>query len=782
MRTTKIHTWLRQRGPAFLLSFFFLWGLAACREDQLGGEQTAGGRAIRITASLPAGAALSKAASPKESFAPGDVIHVYAEFTLAGSGGSSSSRSTAYGCMVFDGAGTWSASDGTTMEWPWNATSATFKAYYIPPVTVGGTVIKNTTALNPTPGSNALGFSLSDLTAAAVETGADPMVATYTDIPAESAVHLQFNHIFTKLTFTHLGKETNYSGSVTDRELLYLSAPDLKDSCLFQREADGDKLSHAFEPKKGYVGSRAESAGSDGSYTVTYLLPPVPAPGIDLRLHFKDFSPYHLVPVKQALEAGRHYSLDITKLADNYWADDLKEEEWNKNETAVVLTAADINAYLSAIRDGMEFRKNGLQVLDVYSETVGGKTNTVVTQLRDVDFNAQPFTPVSISTNIIFQGNAHTIKNLYVQQAIEDSGAAGSEYEALFGKNEGTIKNLRIEGARVARLSARHVGTLVAFNLGTGTIENVRIVFNSGDQVLGSETAEFLGGLVGVNEGTVTGCTLSGSNFTVEGQTAATGRTCYIGGMIGYNSGASSIVREARVQAENAYVACTGTDGYVHIGGWAGYSDSRKVEASATSLGVRAGASEQVHAGGFAGSLYGALEKCSATGAVELTPGSSVCDGGGFAGVAVNVTLKACYATGRLSSTAGGAVAGASLGGFAGRLAFEGTGASDVLNCFAIGRLPAVSDGGFAASAGDVNDPARTEAAKVAVRNCFSRNNADAFIGNAGATLTTIHQNGQAGGSAVTVSELNNGRPADGFEWVDRPALYGDGFPYFIIN
>lgn len=218
--------------------------MAACGEDHFGHEPSSAGRAIRITASLPADASVSKATSPKESFAPGDVIHVYAEFALAGSG---SSRSTAYGCMVFDGAGAWSASDGTTLEWPWNATSATFKAYYIPPVTVGGTVIKNNTALNPTPGSNALGFSLSDLTEAAVKNGTDPMVATYTDIPAESAVHLQFNHIFTKLTFTHLGKETNYSGSVTDRELLYLSAEQLKDSCIFLREADADKLSHAFE-------------------------------------------------------------------------------------------------------------------------------------------------------------------------------------------------------------------------------------------------------------------------------------------------------------------------------------------------------------------------------------------------------------------------------------------------------------------------------------------------------------------------------------------------------
>lgn len=748
----------------------------ACTEEEFQPDRSSSGRAVRISASLPDEGALSKAAAPKESFAKDDVIHVYALFTLDGTPASA----TAYACMKYDGAGNWTAADGTTLDWPWNATRATFTAYYIPPVTKkDGTVMKNNTAMNQTAGQNALSFSLSELTAEAVERGTDPMKATYQDIPAESAVHLQFNHLFAKLTFTGLGQEPNYTGSLTEGETLYLEAPDLTDSCAFIRQEGGDALSHTLASVRSYLSGRVEPDAGGAGYAVTFLVPEVAPAGIDYKLYFKDFSPYHLVPVKQALEPGKHYSLDITRLADNYWADDLKEEAWNEHMQDVELTTADINQYLTAIRDGLEFRKNGLQVLDVYTATEGGKTTTVVTQLRNVDFGNRPFTPVSISTNIIFQGNAHKIKNLSVQASIDENGAAGGAYQALFGKNEGTIKNLILEGAKVVSLSgAEYVGSLVGLNLGTGKIEDVRIDFNPGDYVQGSVDATYVGGLVGVNEGTITGCTLRGNNFQVSVAGGAPGKNYYAGGMIGYNSGASSTVQGARIQAENARVGYTGAGSYVYIGGWAGYSDSRKVEACSSSMGVQAGGGGQVRAGGFVGGLYGAVEKCAATGPVTLNASSDQADAGGFAGLAVNVKLDACYATGAIIGTA----PGAKIGGFAGRIVYEGTGASDVLNCFAIGQVPAAADGGFAAFAGNLAEGGVSDKTKVTIRNCFSRGNASAFLGNDGAMLGTVHHNGSVDGSPVTTGTLNGGRPADGFEWVDRPALYGAGFPYFIID
>lgn len=777
MRIDKLTSFLRRFSAAGLFALCLL-AAAACSDEQPEGGMPPRGRAVIVTAALPDDYALSKAASPKASFAKDDVIHLYAYFTS-----SDGTHTSTYACLRFDGVTSWTAFDGTTLEWPWNAASATFKAYYIPPVTIGGTELKNNTAMSGEVGRNTLGYSLSDLTAAAVEKGVDPLVATYTDIPAESAVHLQFNHLLAKLTFTHLGKEANFTGQLTDKERLYLVAENLKDSCIFEREAGRDVLSHTLAANKGYLAGRVEPAAEgDGSYTVTFLVPPVEPTGIELKLQFKDFSPYHLVPVRQALEAGKHYSLDITKLADNYWGDDLKEEAWNKNQAAVTLNTADINQYLTAIRDGMEFRKNGLQVLDVYTQTVGGKTTTVVSQLRDVDFNNQPFTPVSLSTNIIFQANRHRIKNLFVQQAIDESGNPGGAYHALFGRNEGVIRGLVVEGAKTSPAAAQYVGTLVGFNSGTGTLEDVRIEFQASDQVQGSGPTVFIGGLAGANEGTITNCLLSGTGFEVKVD-ASTAQTCYIGGLVGYNSGASSTVREARVEASASKVSFggfSGAEGNVYIGGWSGYSDAdQPIQACATSMGVEA-AGGRLYMGGFAGLVDGAMEKCAATGGVELPASATLLDGGGFAGLAVNARLKACYATGAISATS--LPTGASIGGFAGRLAFSGLAGCDLLNCFAIGQVPDISCGGFAGGVSERDDVAAIDPSKVAVRNCFSRNKAEAFLGNDGATLQTIHHNAKVSKIAVTKEELNAAKPADGFEWVDRPQLYGAGFPYFIIN
>lgn len=765
MFTNQLKMQLRRTSAGLLLFAVCLLCHTACTDESFREDAQQTGRAIRISAALPHDPVLTKAAQPKESFAAGDVIHVYAQFILAGG-----ISSTAYACMKFDGVN-WTASDGTTLTWPWNAVSGTFTAYYIPPVTVAGTEWKNNTAMSNDANRNELGFSLSDLTKAAIEKGADPMLATYTDIPAESAVHLQFAHLFAKLTFVNLGKEENDAADLADKEILYLSAAGLEDSCVFARQAGGDALSAALKPNKGYIAGQAEPESSGGSYRVTFLIPPVTALQTEFKLFFKDFTPYHLVPVKQPLEAGRHYSVDITKLADNYWSDDLKEEAWNKDQTPVTLETADINAYLTAIRDGEEYRKDGIQILDVYTEVKNGKTTTVVTQLRDVDFGNRSFTPVHISTNIIFQGNGHKVKNLFVQSSIDENGNAGTDYRALFGENAGVIRNLRIEGAKTNESDAKNVGILVGFNKGTGIIENVRVDFNTGDLVKGSSGTLYIGGLAGVNEGEIANCTLRGNDFHVQVAAGVTGQSCYAGGIIGYNSGTSSHVREARIQAENATVTYNGAGNYVYIGGWAGYSDSERVEACSSSLGVSVDAGGEMHAGGFAGKLYGTVKTCSATGGVTLLATAvTAADGGGFAGLAVNVRLSACYATGTI--TGGGS--GASLGGFAGRIEYEGTGTSDVLNCFAIGQVPDGTAGGFAAASND--------AAQVSVRNCFSRNRATAFIGNDGATLVAVHHNGEVNGASVSTAELNNSKPAGGFEWVNSPDLYGGGFPYFIIH
>lgn len=778
MTTNRLKTFIRQYSRNIWFSAFYFVCLTACTEEQTVPDKQPTGRDVCITALLPDDTILSKAASPKESFAKDDVIHIYAEYTL-----SDNSQSTAYACMKFDGAGTWTAFDNTQLEWPWNAKMATFTAYYIPPVTVAGTEIKNNMAMSQTTDNNTLGFSLSNLTEATVVNGTDPMIATYTNVPVESAVHLQFNHLFAKLTFTHLGKDNNSNSALIDREILYLSAENLKDSCIFERKVDANELSHTLETNKSYIGSRTESEGSGGTYAVTFLIPRVEPAGIDLRLMFKDFSPYHLVPIKQALEAGKHYSLDITKLADNYWSDDLKEEAWNKDETVDPFTTDDINKYLQAIRDGQEYRKNNVQILDVYQEVVNGRTTTMVTQLKDVDFDNQSFTPVSISTNIIFQGNGYKIKNLKVQSSIDDSGNQPGKYQALFGKNEGKIKNLIIEGAQAIGTSeAEYVTTLVGLN--TGTIEKVKINFNPDDKVTGTANTKNIGGLSAVNEGTITDCTLSGSNIEVSIENGNDKQEYYIGGAIGYNSVMEgTIIQNVRVQVQNSTVQYIGTNGNVMVGGWAGYSEGRLQECS-SSMDILLNGAQEAYIGGFAGELYGSLAKCSSTGSLKLTsPDATIFDAGGFTGMAAGVTMNACYASGAIENTASPLTVNALIGGFAGRIVFQGSGHSDLVNCFTISEVP--NDAyGFTAKACDIEDGSEPAGEKVNIRNSFSRNKGAGFVGNDGATLTNVHNNGTVPGGSmpITVDELNSDKPDDGLEWTASPALYGTGFPYFIIK
>lgn len=776
MTTTIIKTFTRPWRQGLWLAALCLLALTACTEEweEKGAGQT--GRAIQITASMLDGYTTTKAVDPKQAFQKDDVIHVSAVFTLE----NPNTTSTTYACMKYDN-GNWTASDGTSLNWPWNATKATFTAYYIPPVTMeNNEVMPNNTSMSE--GSN-LSYNLSLLTADAVNKGTDPMVATYTDVPVESAVHLQFNHLFTKLTFVNLGEESNYTGGLKEGQKLHIQTTDLADSCIFALSEKA--LSHKLEPNKGYISGIIEKEG-DKTYTATFLLPAVTAEeGIDYKLAFHDFSPYHIIPIKQQLKAGHHYSLDITKLEDSYWDESMKEEAWNKDQVSTELGTDDINAYLQAIRDGQEYRKNNIQILDVYTED--GKK--VVNQLKDVDFNDQTFTPVNISTNIIFQGNGHKIKGLHVQKSIDGSGNESGDYQALFGINEGSIKNLVIEGAKTATANAKYVGTLVAQNTDNGTIENVRIEFNKDNAVTGTKATQYIGGLVGQNHGTIKGCTLKGDYFQVKIENQEVSENgIYIGGMTGSTATTgSNKIENCRIQAgTDASVSYSGNAANVRIGGLVG-SFNGNMENCSSSLKVALSGAANGYAGGLIGAVEGGtLTKCAATGVLELSSSTTLLNGGGFAGYIQNATVKACYATGETTNKASNDnTPNASIGGFAGQLNYSGKGTTLLLNCYAIGEVPNESNGGFTAIACEKTNTkivsTEIDKTKVSISNCFSKNKATAFIGNEGATLTNYHHNGKQG-EAVTADKLNNKIPEGGLQWQDTPALYGTGIPYFIIK
>ena len=145
--------------------------------------------------------------------------------------------------------------------------------------------------------------------------------------------------------------------------------------------------------------------------------------------------------------------------------------------------------------------------------------------MNDINLNgnaANQWTP--IGTNIgnpyrgTFNGAGHTIKGLYI-----DSDA---DYQGLFGyvSGSGKVQNLSVSGSVKGD---DYVGGVVGRNNSNGTVTNCTNTGNvSGpDSVNGSADSSNVGGVVGDNLGSVENCYNTGS---VSGD-------WYVGGVVGYN-------------------------------------------------------------------------------------------------------------------------------------------------------------------------------------------------------------------------------------------------------
>jgi len=737
---------------------------SSCTKDSIDLSGSTEGLAISIFATKVDGSSITKAAAPKEQFQNGDVIHISAKFTIKGGLPDVSS----YASMRFDGTN-WVPSDrNTSFNWPWNAAKGDFTAYYIP--AVGS--FANNVPMNNTSGQNVLTFNITDICTESVSKGVDPLIATYSNVPVESAVHLQFSHLLTKITIKNLGLEKGYvAGSLAVGTELRISFNGIEEKISFTREAAGNALSHALIADGGFVASKVEKE-TETSFNVTYLMAPVTA-NTNLRIAFKDFTPYHMIPIEQNLEAGVHYSIDVTKLADNFIDESLKEEQWNIGNVAIVLTTADINKYLQAIRDGVEYIVGGVQVLSVYEETVNGTPTRVVAQIRDVDFNNQTFTPVNLTNNIVFQGNNHKVMNVKITSSIDGTGNAGSEYQALFGRNAGVIKNYIIENAVNTSGSVQYVSILTGSN--TGTIDNVRVNFKNNDQIAADNT-QYIGVISGSNSGRISNCIVNGSSIKVTAKANIGTNPIYIGGLIGYNS--NSVVN-SNVSVSSSEVVYEGSTGTIYAGGWAGYSivsaAGESVSKSSSSMDVNIKGGTTVYAGGWAGLVSNSVKNCYASGKVTVPASATTINAGGFAGRAINTTINACYATGELATSAA-AAANIHIGGFAGLATIDGTATTTIINSYTLSKVPTTTGLGFFA-----NDGGHSE---VSVKNSFSKNNATSFANTSSATISNVHHNGKnIGGTNVTAADLNGtSKPTGGFDWKDSPALYGAGIPYLVLQ
>jgi hypothetical protein len=279
----------------------------------------------------------------------------------------------------------------------------------------------------------------------------------------------------------------------------------------------------------------------------------------------------------------------------------------------------------------------------------------------DLDLQDIELKPVGISQSIyfsgVFDGNGHIIHNAnitYTQLSYFDY------YVGLFGVSSGQIRNLGVEDVNVN--GGSRVGGLVGMNWGT-----VTNCYSTGLVAGADDHGTYIGGLVGRNFDPITNCY---SSATVNGHENA-------GGLVGWNIGTIADCCAAGVVSGNP---CAGGLVGTNAGG------------TITNC-YASGAVSGVYVGGLVGANYDTdyaeqgwrfcnITKCYATG--NVTGGSYV---GGlvginsyyyFVGSSGGGHITDCYATGEVNGVQ-------YIGGLAGRngYLYDGT----ITNCYSIGAV-----------------------------------------------------------------------------------------------
>ncbi len=226
--------------------------------------------------------------------------------------------------------------------------------------------------------------------------------------------------------------------------------------------------------------------------------------------------------------------------------------------------------------------------------------------VADIDLNVAPYNtgdgwePIGTGSNPFtgsFDGNGYTIRNLYINRP--------SSYPAgLFGRISGNIRRVGIEGGSVTGLY--YVGALVGYNAG-GTISD------SYSTVSVYAQSEVVGGLVGYNYGgTIT-------NSYASGNVTAAASAYYIGGLVGVNTG--TITSKGTIT--NCYSTGNVTSTGDYVGGLVGHNYRGDITTS-YATGIVEG--KQRVAGLVGSSWYGEINRSYATGQVtgELRVGGLV--------------------------------------------------------------------------------------------------------------------------------------------------------------
>lgn len=161
------------------------------------------------------------------------------------------------------------------------------------------------------------------------------------------------------------------------------------------------------------------------------------------------------------------------------------------------------------------------------------------------------------------------IENVQVKADVTAAnGTAGGVTATNFGtigqetglENNSSVSNCTITG------TSESIGAVAAYNRAGATMRNVKLAENA--NVRFSTPAVTIGGLAGMNEGTVTGCQVENGALTLNNGLRAGTNTVTLGGAVGRTT------KDGKVSSTNVRLDLTqNLDKYTNLGGVAGQND-----------------------------------------------------------------------------------------------------------------------------------------------------------------------------------------------------------------
>ena len=161
------------------------------------------------------------------------------------------------------------------------------------------------------------------------------------------------------------------------------------------------------------------------------------------------------------------------------------------------------------------------------------------------------------------------IENVQVRAAVTAAnGTAGGVTATNFGtigqdsglENNSSVSNCTITG------TSESIGAVAAYNSANATIRNVKLAANA--NVRFSTPAVTIGGLAGMNEGTVTGCQVENGALALDAGLRAGTNTVTLGGAVGRTT------EDGTVSSTDVLLDLTqNLDKYTNLGGVAGQND-----------------------------------------------------------------------------------------------------------------------------------------------------------------------------------------------------------------